>query len=69
MKHQNGVNRWSSGNIYILCANKLDIITAWKTFCKYVETVSPPPPLFPLPFPSLPLEVGPLITGSGSQED
>ena len=37
---------------------------AWKTFCKYVATV--PPPLLPLPFPSLLLEVGPLITGRGS---
>jgi len=55
---------WPSGNI--LCAYKLfwtyDTTIAWKTFCKYVATV---PPL-PSPFPSLPLEVGPLIAGRAS---
>jgi len=32
---------------------------AWNTFCKDVATVPP------LPFPSLPLDVGPLIVGRG----
>ena len=55
MNHQTG---GLGGRVvaYFHATNCLDITMAWKTFRKYVATV--PPPLLPLPFPSLLLEVG-----------